>query len=552
MRVSGYPFVNNTYQERIQEELERFVAFGTVLDHRSRQYLAEYLLQKLDPRHPAPPDLSSVYYRYFCQVLDRIFASEPLLELIRSRPVLSAEITTEILHWVRRSNRRVQEKNPFFEEFQKLEALSVLPARQLVARWHVYTDYLTYAYPDHELPAKFYESKYLTLIRKRPLEELSVEEVAAVEALTADLLAQWDALLQGKRLAYELKKMEEEEESPFVERLEAMAQEYQRLFDLISPFADSVGRYWDMSRGLWEDAGFDILEKYRDLLEDEHSLRELADMLGKMREAALITEEETIENVIVRQEWLQDDHQRAEITGVHESDDLNHVLSSEIGLLGDPLTETVFFKKFAEKELQTFRFEHRRLEPHPEKFTEVSRKVRKREKGPFILCVDTSDSMSGDPERIAKVLCFAILKMAAQDNRRAFLINFSVGVKTIDLYDLSRSLDDLIAFLRMSFHSGTDMTLALHEVFRQLESESYRDADVLVISDFILYRFEAAQQARIRHHQQQRGTQFHSLVLSERPNEEVIACFDTNWQYDPRQKGVVRALSNDLASLRQS
>jgi uncharacterized protein with von Willebrand factor type A (vWA) domain len=160
--------------------------------------------------------------------------------------------------------------------------------------------------------------------------------------------------------------------------------------------------------------------------------------------------------------------------------------------------------------------------------------------------MDTSDSMSGEPERLAKVLCFGILRMAAQENRRAYLINFSVGVKTIDLFDIGRSLDDIVAFLRMSFHSGTDMTLALHEVFRQLESPTYRDADVLVVSDFILYRLEPEEQARIRYHQQHHGVQFHSLVLSDRPNEDVLRLFDTNWLYDPGNKGIVRDLSKHM------
>lgn len=535
-----------TYQEQIEEELQRFVEFGGVLDLVTRKYLAQYLRQKLDPRQPLPDLLSSAYYRYFCQALDRIFSSQPLLDLIRRQPVISREVTTEVLQWIRRAHRRVADANPFFDEFQRLEALSVMPLREFLNRWQVFTAFLSSVYGADELPAAFYSDRFDALIGKKSIPDLSADDLRQLEELLADLLAQWDALLQAKRLEYELNKLEEEEETPFAERLEQMAVEYQKLFDLISPFSETVGRYWDMSRGLWEDAGFDVLSKYRDLLEDEPSLRELADLLGRMREAELITEEETIERVIVRQDWLEQTAERAEIAGIHESDDLSYVLSQEVGLLGNEDTETAFFKKFAEKDLLTFRFQHEELRPSPDRFTEVSRKVRRKEKGPFIVCMDTSDSMSGEPERLAKVLCFGILRMAAQENRRAYLINFSVGVKTIDLFDIGRSLDDIVAFLRMSFHSGTDMTLALHEVFRQLESPTYRDADVLVVSDFILYRLEPEEQARIRYHQQHHGVQFHSLVLSDRPNEEVLRLFDTNWLYDPGNKGIVRDLSKHM------
>ena len=154
--------------------------------------------------------------------------------------------------------------------------------------------------------------------------------------------------------------------------------------------------------------------------------------------------------------------------------------------------------------------------------------------------------MRGRPEHLAKVLCFAILKMAARENRKAYLINFSTGIQTIDLYDIGRSLDEIAGFLRMSFHGGTDITLALYEVLRQLQTESYRDADVLVISDFIMYKIEDDILARIKYHQQNNGTQFHSLTLHEDPNAEVIIQFVTNWVYDPEGKGIIRELKGML------
>ncbi|MEL6733535.1 MAG: hypothetical protein AAFP83_20545, partial [Bacteroidota bacterium] len=81
---------------------------------------------------------------------------------------------------------------------------------------------------------------------------------------------------------------------------------------------------------------------------------------------------------------------------------------------------------------------------------------------------------------------------------------------------------------------------------RQLQTESYRDADVLVISDFIMYKIEDDILARIKYHQQNNGTQFHSLTLHEDPNAEVIIQFDTNWVYDPEGKGIIRELKGML------
>ncbi|NJO86924.1 MAG: VWA domain-containing protein [Lewinella sp.] len=197
-----------------------------------------------------------------------------------------------------------------------------------------------------------------------------------------------------------------------------------------------------------------------------------------------------MEKTIVRQEWVVDDTAKAEIVGVHESRDLNHLLSSEVGLLSDPATEAVFLKKYAEQQLLTFRYEDRRLVTSSDQVLEVNHRVKQKEKGPFIVCVDTSESMHGRPETIAKVLCLGILKMALRENRRAYLINFSVGINTIDLLDVANSLEEIAKFLQLSFYGGTDASLALYEALRQLRTNDYADADVLMISDFVMYKID--------------------------------------------------------------
>jgi len=333
--------------------------------------------------------------------------------------------------------------------------------------------------------------------------------------------------------------------------VQAKVNEYQKLTKLVSPFAEYVGSYWDMSRELWQETSFDALQKYSDLLEDEQSIKELADMLGKMREAEIEIEEEEFEKTIIRQEWVVDEQMKSEIAGVHESDDLNNLLSSEAGLLGDEGTESLFLKKFADKSLMTFRYEDRRLQKSEDHFTEINQRVRQKEKGPFIICIDTSESMNGRPEQIAKVLCLGILKMAAQENRRAYLINFSQGIETLDLHDIANSVDQIANFLRMSFYGGTDISLPIYEALRQLNTNNYEDADVLVISDFIMYKVDDDILQDVKFYQQNKNTQFHSLTLSDQPNSKILDVFDTNWVYDPKQKGIIKELTAGLQTIRE-
>ncbi len=536
--------------EELQQEFDRFIEFGLVLDKTTRRYLVQYLRTKLEPDFPPPPQIDDTYYRYFSRALDRILGGSDLIELLRDKPKLSEQVTADTLFWIRKTYERVREKNPYYEETQRLSAATVMPLRDLVQRYRFLTNYLYDLYERTELDADFYTDKFGKLIADRSFEALTAADGQAIEKVMKDLLASWDALLSAKLLDYQLRKMEEEEQS-FKDMMEQKVKEYQKLFELISPFSEYAGRYWDMSRELWEDASFDVLNRYSELLEDEQSVKELVDLLGRMREAEIVTEEEIYERVIERQMYEEPTDEKAEIVGISESNDLEALLSSEISMLADPDTESIFLKRYADHGLQTLKFEHQELVRSEEHFTEVDMRTKRKDKGPFIVCVDTSDSMSGTPEQIAKVLCFAILRLAAKDNRRAFLINFSTGIQTIDLFDIGRSLEDIVAFLRLSFHGGTDITMAINEVLRQLQTESYRDADVLIISDFIMYKIEDDILDRVRYHQQNNGTAFHSLTLHKDPNAEVIDQFDSNWVYDPEDKGIIRELAGELRVMRR-
>lgn len=535
---------------KLEEAFARFIEFGTLLDKQTRKYLVRYLQQTLYPDWLIEEDLPELarikddYFRYFQEALNQLFVGEELLEKCLGHPMLAEQVAMETLSWLRRTYRFMREKNPYEDESRRLQAAAALPLRQWQQRWQVTCRFLEDTYQENQIPVGFYRNKLEELFQQVSLEP---PQQSAAERILHDLLAQWDAQLSAKLLTFQLQRLQDKQKE-FSETLEAKSQHFTRLYELLSPFSEFVGRYWDMAQEMWEETDFEILEQYQALLENEDSIRELADLLGRLREAQLITEEQIYENVIARQTYTVHTPDKGEIVGIHESDDLNNLVAAESSLLADPDTETIFLKKYADKGLQTFRYEHTEVIESENRFTETRELVRRKEKGPFIICIDTSDSMSGMAEQIAKVLCFAILKLAARDNRKAFLINFSVGVKVIDLFDISHSLDQIVAFLHMSFHGGTDISLALYEVLRQLRTESYKDADVLIVSDFIMYKLADDLLDQIRQ-QQQLDTRFHCLTLSDEPNPEVIDQFDTTWSYDPQDKGVVRKLAGDLSTL---
>lgn len=495
-----------------------------------------------------PEALEDAYYRYFKKALDDIFTQNNLLKLMQKRSGLADQAVEDILRWMRKSFQASTENNPFEEEISRLNQWASTPWSRWKQHWHVPINYLKNEYSGDDIDASFYRAKFKQLLDPEGNETLPDSKDEA-ELVIKDLLAQWDARLQAKLLKLHLTRLQQQQ-ADFQELMEAKVAEYTKLETLLSPFGNYAGRYWDLSRDLWQDTSFSILEKYNELLEQEEEVQKLADMLGKMREAQIELEEETFERVIVQQQWLEDAQARSEIDGIHSSNDLSAMLSSEAGLLSSEETETAFLQKYADQRLLTFRYHHQELVTSEHLYTETEQRVKRKEKGPFIICVDTSDSMKGRPEEVAKVLCFAILRMAAKDDRKAYLINFSTGINTIDLFNIADSIDSIAAFLTMSFHGGTDISPALYEVLRQLRQDNYEDADVLVISDFIMYRVEEDILRGVQNFRQNKGTQFHSLTLAKNPVEKLVDIFDSNWIYDPEQKGIFKSLAGQLEDIR--
>jgi uncharacterized protein with von Willebrand factor type A (vWA) domain len=532
--------------KELEEEYNRFIEFGGLLDRKMRRYLVQYLQNKFDPDRHIVPELKDKYYRYFEGALDDIFLIDGLQDILQQNSSIKKRVLLDTIYWMKKSYKDVRTKHPYEDEQQRLSSWSITPMKAFLKRRQALPIYLSSIYRRDELDTQFYKVKFDALISSDDIDQLSAEDRKQLDLLVDDILAKWDALLYAKILVFQLEKFKEEKEA-YIDFLNQKVVEYNKLRDIVEPFSEYFG--WDLSRKLWKKTSFDLIESYRNLLDDEDSVRKLADLLGSMREAEIEMEEETFEKTIIKQEWVKDEMLKSEIVGVDSSDRLTNMLSSEAGLLSDSDTESYFLKKYADKKLLTFRYEDKRLVKSVDHVMEVNQRVKQKEKGPFIVCVDTSESMDGTPEKIAKVMTMAILKMSMNQNRRAFLINFSTGIQTLDLYNIADSIDEIAAFLKMSFYGGTDATLALYEALKQLDRADYEDADILMVSDFIMYKLGEDVKQQISHYQINRNTQFHALAIGDQVNNEVLNYFDTNWQYNPKEKGIIRALSRGLKDI---
>jgi uncharacterized protein with von Willebrand factor type A (vWA) domain len=293
-----------------------------------------------------------------------------------------------------------------------------------------------------------------------------------------------------------------------IENIEGLADKYKAL--ICTDF--DYGRFWDLSDAELRNVNFDILRNYNELLEKNKSLNKIAEMLGRYRDSEIEYEEYEVQYVEEIDGPIEYGYGKTELIGVTRGNNLNHVLPGEIALLSDAMTEYYFMKKFIDSELQTFEFATTVQYKEKKYYTEIERRPKEQNKGPFILALDTSGSMQGKPEEVAKIIAFAITKIGLSENRPVFLISFSTRIETLELTDLKKNLPEFIRFLSNSFHGGTYPAVAVEEAIRQMKSEKYEKADLLIITDGDFGRLPNETLLAVQE-MQLRGNAFHGLIV---------------------------------------
>lgn len=512
----------------MENQFSRFEHFGAIADEETRRKLAESIYHLLQNKSADGIGMPVEVTDNFSTAVDQILSNPVIREMCSKDHGLAEKITLEVLDFINKTKKQINKSdNPFDAEQQIKNDLGQAGQSDFSAKWEIAKSLIGSTYDRSEFDTRFYENEF-----NKKLSDLSEDKknAASVESIKEHLNEKWDALLFRKQTKWELNIIDEQRKL-FCENLYKRIDELKKLQEILEPFTNELGRLWDMNKGNWQSVNLDILKRYAGLLQKDESLKKLAEMLGKMRQAEKEFEEEFFSNMQFKPEWKADYASKADLIGIRESDDLSSLLPSETALLADKTMETLFFKKFAEKKLQTFEYQAKMLSYREEEFKDKKLKQKEEIKGPFIICIDTSGSMHGTPETVAKTLCFAILKSAIRDNRKCYLISFSTGIETINLTDINKSLDKIIAFLSMSFHGGTDAAPAMREALTMLKTADYKKADIVMVSDFVMPTFDNVTLELLKS-AKYNDTKFHSLVIGNSQNPSTIKEFDNNWFYD--------------------
>jgi uncharacterized protein with von Willebrand factor type A (vWA) domain len=223
------------------------------------------------------------------------------------------------------------------------------------------------------------------------------------------------------------------------------------------------GRLWDRGlNGLHRENLFH-LRQYADIASRNEELRQMIALIGRQSAAE------------VPDTGAVDTCSRSEMHSVITSGDLQCILPSELVKLRDPTLKCLFMARWAEGKLLTYQLSGK-ARPN---------KGRTRPKGPIIALVDTSGSMNGSPETIAKAVIFAAAKQALKSGRgmRVVLFSSTEQSRTIDLSGSQKMTGEFLEFLRNGFGGGTDFDTALGAGLDALDDARYENADLLFITD---------------------------------------------------------------------
>ena len=560
--------------KQMSKKKRKFENFGSEAfgSKKERKQFVDALEDQLNPVEPTDITLDypkNKFSKKVESIVNEILQHQNVKQYANSHHGLSENIQTDILEWLEKVNNHLEKENPFVEEAIFIEEQKKKSVEEIASDISDEKSKIKYLYKKlssvseskrgnispSSLDFDFYKNAFNEQKKikndKEGKETVSWKSNEKIEILQRNFISDMEKNLVDRKNKWEQEQIDELRKA-FLNELFQKIEKFMRIEKLLSPFINNFGRLWDLSSGIFEESGFEIFDTFAKLLENDESLQELAEILGKQSRAQSTFEKELRDKVVIKSEWKPKTAYRGEINGIKYSNDISCVLPSELALINNPTTKKLFQLKFAQKQLLSYNY--RTKDEVKNEITEQEEiSVEKKEpKGPIIICVDTSGSMQGTPENIAKTVTFALSKIAIEEERKCYLISFSTGIETLDLSDFSdgKSISKLVSFLQKSFNGGTDATPALNHSIEMLQKDGYKNADVLMISDFVMNSLPTDLVNSIEE-EKNKNTYFYSLVIGSSGNQNTIESFNHNWLYDTSNPNATRHLVEQLHEIKQ-
>jgi len=196
-------------------------------------------------------------------------------------------------------------------------------------------------------------------------------------------------------------------------------------------------------------------------LAGNEKLKKLARMVGRMKFHAQALRKKVFER------------SSEELLEVEQGDALHRLLPHELLNLHHPVLRKDFYRRFLDQELIQYSL----------------RGVEEKGKGPMIVCLDGSSSMSGDKEIWSKAVTLTLLEIARKQRRLFRSICFSSAETPLQVLDMNprdryevetKTIMDLAEYFP---GGGTDFQKPLDAALDCLRQSRFKKGDIIFITD---------------------------------------------------------------------
>jgi uncharacterized protein with von Willebrand factor type A (vWA) domain len=157
--------------------------------------------------------------------------------------------------------------------------------------------------------------------------------------------------------------------------------------------------------------------------------------------------------------------------------------------------------------------------------------------GPMLVCVDTSGSMQGGAEAVAKAVVLEAMRSAHASQRACHVFAFGGEGELLEL-ELglhSAGIERLSRFLGQAFRGGTDICGPLERVIAKMEELRWQRADLLLATDGE-FGATPAVAARLDAIKQQLGLRVQGVLIGDRETLGMMEVCDRiyavrNWRH---------------------
>ncbi|WP_230971393.1 VWA domain-containing protein [Nitrogeniibacter aestuarii] len=315
---------------------------------------------------------------------------------------------------------------------------------------------------------------------------------------------------------------------------------------------DGKNTRWDHMRGLLRSAGWQEVMRIRKLIERLPELSRLIRSLGRARptddlDTGRLRSTPTMMPATAlrtRTRTVHVPHLPGETRGVERSDRIARMLPIESTLLGHRKLRLIWHARRAERTLLTYedddRMEEVVTEEAPVWLPDPAPQPEKRqEMGPMLICVDTSGSMQGGAEAVAKATVLEAVRHAHAQKRDCHVFAFGGPDEVVEMR-LSVDTDGIeriTRFLGQAFRGGTDICGPIGRCIDKVSEQEWELADLLLATDGE-FGATAELAARLDEAKKTRGLRVQGVLIGDRETIGLLEIADDIfWVRDWRRYG---------------